>query len=98
MNHVRKISRHDVLTLYASMIRHAKRFDDYNFRHHALRRIKYGFRQNMQRSDGISPIYSDGLKQLDVLKRQVMLGKLYPETSSVIEARNKKYLEAEKDE
>lgn len=80
------------------MIRQAKRFDDYNFRHHALRRIKYGFRQHMGRTDDISPIYNDGLRQLEVLKRQAILGKLYPETSSVLEGRSKKYSDSEKDE
>jgi len=59
---------------------------DYNFRSFALRRVKAGFKANraLQGEEATAAIL-DGQKQLEMLKRQAVLGQLYPSARSVME-------------
>jgi LYR motif-containing protein 4 len=80
------VSRNQVLGLYASMLRAARKWHDYNFRSHALRRIKYGFRENINKgSDEVPELYERGQQQLNMLTRQAVLSQLYPMEPSVLE-------------
>lgn len=78
--------RSDVLGLYRSLLREAQKFNNYNFRNHAIRKTKWEFRHSRNLAGSmIQEKYIYGKSQLEVLKRQVILGKLYPEDQSIVE-------------
>ena len=60
--------------VYRSFLRVASQFPDYNFRSYACRRIRSEF-QSTPKTDYSQP-YVDS--QLDLLRRQVTLGKMFP--------------------
>ncbi|KAK7867270.1 hypothetical protein R5R35_000252 [Gryllus longicercus] len=80
-------SRSVVLKLYKTMLREALEFDSYNFRMYALRRIRDGFRENMNIKDKaeISEMISYAKENLDIIKRQTTVGKLYSAEKLIIE-------------
>jgi hypothetical protein len=79
-------SRTNVLHLYKKMLREAQQLTDYNFREHALRRIKAGFRKDSTLTDlAAMAKYAWGLGQLGVIRRSVAIGKLYPSRKKVVE-------------
>jgi LYR motif-containing protein 4 len=41
------VAKGDVLKLYRALLRHSRRFSDYNFREYALRRTREDFRLAM---------------------------------------------------
>mmetsp|Transcript_13783 Transcript_13783/g.20191 ORF Transcript_13783/g.20191 Transcript_13783/m.20191 type:complete len:81 (+) Transcript_13783:236-478(+) len=72
--------------LFRSLMREAKRVNDYNFRSYAIRRVKAGFEMNKDlQGDAATAALQDGEHQLGVLKRQAVLGQLYPSARSVME-------------
>jgi hypothetical protein len=84
------VGRTASLSLYRSLLREAKKVDNYNFRLYAIRRIKAGYRSNIQSNDNNKAenaelAYRDGIEQLNVLKRQSIVGNLYPSARSVME-------------
>jgi hypothetical protein len=86
------VSRNQILSLYHSLLKNAHKFHNYNFREFAKRRIIREFRMNRSVTDSkiVDEKYQSGLKELEVLKRQVIISSLYPEAPSVIEAYQKK--------
>ncbi|KAG6613104.1 LYR motif-containing protein 4 [Phytophthora cinnamomi] len=70
-----------VLRLYREMLRNAAKFETYNFRSYATRRVKEDFRKNKTLQAG-SPEQEAALafarQQADVLYRQMAVSKLYP--------------------
>lgn len=88
------VGRSASLSLYRSLLREAKRVDNYNFRLYAIRRIKVGYRSsNIIKKDAANDAdaaaelaaYREGIEQLNVLKRQSIVGNLYPSARSVME-------------
>jgi hypothetical protein len=81
------VNRQQVLSLYRELIRKSKGFENYNFRSHALRKTRWEFKKNksLQSSQQIYGKYEFGRKQLEILNRQITIGKLYPEEASVME-------------
>eukprot|EP00526_Cylindrotheca_closterium_P028004 CAMPEP_0113617686 /NCGR_PEP_ID=MMETSP0017_2-20120614/8916_1 /TAXON_ID=2856 /ORGANISM="Cylindrotheca closterium" /LENGTH=84 /DNA_ID=CAMNT_0000527105 /DNA_START=108 /DNA_END=362 /DNA_ORIENTATION=- /assembly_acc=CAM_ASM_000147 len=74
-------------TLYRSLLRQAKQVPDYNFRSYSIRRVKAGFRKNQHlQGEEAAAAIRDGQEQLEVLKRQVTIGKLYPSATSVMDS------------
>ncbi|XP_053695830.1 protein bcn92 [Sabethes cyaneus] len=76
-----------VLTLYKQMLRESQKFSSYNYRMYALRRIRDAFRDNKSLSDS-SKIESEleyGQRNLDIIKRQVLVGQLFQADKLVIE-------------
>ena len=74
------------LPLLRSLLREARHMNDYNFRSYAMRRVKEGFVQNRHLSgEEAAKAIREGEEQLQVLRRQVVLGKLYPSSKSVME-------------
>lgn len=70
------------------MLKHSKKLQDYNFRSYAIRRTRQGFRE----AKDVSPeeaerLYQTGLKQLEVVNRQAIIGSLFPGMNSVLAAR-----------
>jgi len=62
--------------------------NDYNFRSYAMRRVKTGFQMNasLQGEQEVIDALKDGEEQLQMLKRQRIIGNLYPSDVSVMEA------------
>jgi len=61
--------------------------NDYNFRSYAIRRVKAGMRKNqgLQGEEATLAI-KEGEEQLQVLRRQQIIGNLYPSSTSVMES------------
>ncbi|KAM1411083.1 hypothetical protein COP1_023818 [Malus domestica] len=81
-------SRAEVLTMFRSFLRVARKFTDYNIREYTKRKAVDAFRQNRNLSDpsAISAAFSDGKAQLEVAKRQAVIYSLYaPKLKSVME-------------
>ncbi|XP_049537512.1 protein bcn92 [Anopheles darlingi] len=68
-----------VLSLYKQLIRASQKFDSYNFRSYALRRIRHAFRENKALTDGaqIESELAYGQSNLDIIKRQTVIGNLF---------------------
>lgn len=79
-----------VVALYRALLINANLIPHYNFKSYALRRIKHDFKKNRVVQDPtlISSLYQSGLQQLDMLKRQRIIGQLYPEEQSVLEVKH----------
>uniref|UniRef100_A0A182ILR3 Complex 1 LYR protein domain-containing protein n=1 Tax=Anopheles atroparvus TaxID=41427 RepID=A0A182ILR3_ANOAO len=68
-----------VLSLYKQMLRESQKFDSYNYRMYALRRIRDAFRDNKTLTDSasIADSLSYAMKNLAIIKRQTIVGQLY---------------------
>lgn len=83
-------SRTTVLTLYRRMLKDAAKFNNYNFREHAKRRIKWDFRVNKDLlAAEAEHKYAWGVNQAEALRRQVAVSQLYPQETSVVASRSK---------
>ncbi|XP_014241864.1 protein bcn92 [Cimex lectularius] len=76
-----------VLTLYKALLREASKFPAYNFRMYGLRRVRDGFKINKSITDEAKIIekYEEGIKSLDIIKRQVVISSLFRTDTLVIE-------------
>lgn len=84
-------SRQHVLGLFRSLLRQAGRMEDYNFRAYAQRRVAMGFQEGKALSgEQAAREYQEGLKNLEMLKRQVLISHLYPSKRSVMEPEPRK--------
>lgn len=72
--------------LYRSMLRVSKQVNDYNFRSYAIRRVKTGWRlnRNLIGEEAVAALRK-GRENLELLKRQSIIGNLYPSAKSVME-------------
>ncbi|KAL7456947.1 hypothetical protein ACHAWC_010974 [Mediolabrus comicus] len=74
------------ISLFRSLLREAKKVDNYNFRLYAIRRVKLGFQINRNLAGNEADLaFREGQENLDILRRQVVLGSLYPSAKSVME-------------
>jgi len=77
-----------VRLLYKEMIREAGRFQDFNYRNYFIRRIRHDFDRSYDLSsqEDIDSAMSRGKKQLDMIKRQAVIGQLFdPHTKLYLE-------------
>ncbi|XP_046680182.1 protein bcn92 [Homalodisca vitripennis] len=76
-----------ILKLYKSLLSEASRFPLYNFRMYALRRIRDKFHENKFLKDpaAIEEQYKEGLKSLELIKRQIIISQLYNPEKLIIE-------------
>ena len=74
--------------MYRSMLRNSSKITNYNFRAHAMRRIKAGFRSDLNTEESLlTQKYNHGLQQLEIVKRQSLISQLFPDTmKSVMQA------------
>ncbi|XP_054277086.1 LYR motif-containing protein 4B-like [Macrosteles quadrilineatus] len=79
------------LKLYKTLLKEASKFPLYNFRMYALRRIHDKFKENKCLIDtaAIEQEFNEGLKALEVIKRQVTVSQLYEPEKLIIEKSNK---------
>ncbi|GJP29438.1 hypothetical protein CLOM_g16700 [Closterium sp. NIES-68] len=68
-----------VLSLYRTLLREARRFQNYNIRHYAARRIHEGFAENRGMADPVKveAAYEEGVRSLAVVRRQVVVCNMY---------------------
>ncbi|KAG6121569.1 hypothetical protein E4U14_001654 [Claviceps sp. LM454 group G7] len=79
---------HKVRSLYRQLLRQGEQFTAYNFREYAKRRTRDAFRENksVQDTRQIQDLVQKGLKELELLKRQTIIGQFYMMDRLVIEA------------
>ncbi|ESP01871.1 hypothetical protein LOTGIDRAFT_200002 [Lottia gigantea] len=80
-------TRSKVLELYRKLLREGKQLSDYNFRFYAQRRVRDAFKENKSVSDPqtIEKLIQKSQTNLEILKRQVLVEKLYGKGKLVIE-------------
>lgn len=79
--------RATVLSLYRQFIKESSKFTSYNFRDYAKNRIHHEFELNKTITDPakITSLIAKGQKDLESLKRQVLISSLYPIGKNVLE-------------
>ncbi|KAE8597820.1 hypothetical protein XENTR_v10016615 [Xenopus tropicalis] len=81
-------SRSQVLSLYKIMLRESQRFNSYNYRTYAIRRIRDAFREKKNVDDfhEIETLLHRAKENLSVIQRQVTIGQMYATQKLVIES------------
>ncbi|XP_023935193.1 LYR motif-containing protein 4B [Bicyclus anynana] len=81
------ITKIQVLSLYKSLIKESKKFANYNFRSYALRRVRDAFRESKSITDPklLKKEFEYGKENLEIIKRQVIVGDMYQTEKLVIE-------------
>ncbi|XP_014672053.1 PREDICTED: LYR motif-containing protein 4-like [Priapulus caudatus] len=81
----------NVLSLYKEMMRASEKFSSYNYKSYAMRKVAHSFRQNKGETEPnkIAQLYSDAVKNLEIIQRQVVIGGIYTSNKSVIETNHK---------
>ncbi|ODV68965.1 hypothetical protein HYPBUDRAFT_152212 [Hyphopichia burtonii NRRL Y-1933] len=75
------------LSLYKQLLEKSSKFDNYNFRVYAKRRIIDSFKehQNLKDEELIRKHYNDGVNQLAMLHRQTSISQMYTFDKLVVE-------------
>ncbi|PNY30082.1 Uncharacterized protein TCAP_00012 [Tolypocladium capitatum] len=78
---------HQVRSLYRQLLRQGEQFSAYNFREYAKRRTRDAFRENKSVQDPrkVQELVQKGLEELQVLKRQTVIGQFYQMDRLVVE-------------
>ncbi|OWR43403.1 hypothetical protein KGM_203586 [Danaus plexippus plexippus] len=81
------ITKNQVLALYKSLMKESHKFSNYNFRAYALRRVRDAFKENKSLMDSktIKKEFLHGKENLELIKRQVIIGDMYKAEKLVIE-------------
>ena len=85
-------NRNSILALYRNLIRESKKWDSYNYRMYALRKIRHEFEENktLRDKEKIDKCCRHGQEALQVIKRQVTIGNLYSTRPLIIETNKNK--------
>lgn len=80
-------TRRFVLSLYKNLVREGNKLEAYNFRNYAVRRVRDSFRENKNLSDdhSVQLAILEGRKNLEMLRRQAIIGHLYRADKLIIE-------------
>lgn len=80
-------TRSVVLSLYRQMLRESSKFPSYNFRTYFVRRTRDRFRANtdLVGQDQIDQFVNETRSELEVIRRQVVIHRLYPSNPLVVE-------------
>lgn len=79
------VTRSAWLNLYKKLFTQATKFNDYNYREYAKRRIRDHFRAGEKDQAKLRALYEFGLRELKSLKRQTTLAQLYISPKLIIE-------------
>ncbi|EGI70576.1 PREDICTED: LYR motif-containing protein 4B [Acromyrmex echinatior] len=84
-------TRDAILSLYRNLIRESKKWNSYNYRMYALRKIQHEFKENkaLEDEEKVRQCYAKGLETLSLIKKQVILGDLYSTRPLIIETKSK---------
>ena len=82
------MERSATLRLYRQLLKSAGQFEDYNFRHYAVRSTKNRFREGRSVKDvaAATALAVEGTNQLALLRRQVIVGRLYAANRVLLDA------------
>lgn len=82
-------SRTAVLSLYRNLLRTGGHFSQYGFREYARRRTRDAFREHRAETDPqrIHDLVGKGINELEMMKRQTVIGKMYNMDKLVVEVR-----------
>ncbi|KAF5279667.1 hypothetical protein FQA39_LY18251 [Lamprigera yunnana] len=80
-------SRMQILSLYKSLMKESSKFSGYNYRNYAIRRVRDNFKLNKNVTDDskVTDLVKEGFQNLEIIKRQVLIGNLYSTDKLVIE-------------
>ncbi|XP_053621217.1 LYR motif-containing protein 4 [Plodia interpunctella] len=80
-------SKLQILSLYKALMRESQKFSNYNFRSYAVRRVRDAFKENQTLTDpkAIKKQLEFAKGNLNIVKRQVLIGNLYKTEKLVIE-------------
>ncbi|XP_049310080.1 protein bcn92 [Bactrocera dorsalis] len=80
-------TRRQVITIYRLLLREAEKIPAYNFRMYAGRKIRDTFRENKSINDFavIDQKLAEAKQNLELIRRQVIIGHLYSAEKLVIE-------------
>lgn len=86
------VSKDMILKLYKNLLRESSKFPAYNYRMYFLRRTREKFHsfQHITNQEKISQLYNEGLKELEALKRQVIICQLFKPDKLIIETQDVK--------
>ncbi|XP_073423476.1 LYR motif-containing protein 4 isoform X3 [Dendrobates tinctorius] len=81
-------SRTQVLNLYKVLLRESQKFNSYNYRTYAIRRVRDAFREKKNVDDfhEIQSLIYRAKENLEVIQRQVTIGQLYTTNKLIIES------------
>lgn len=76
-----------ILGLYKQLLEKAYKFDNYNFREFAKRKIVDSFKANKSLKDdeAIKSLYNEGINQLAMLQRQTTISQMFTFDKLVVE-------------
>lgn len=76
-----------ILGLYKQLLERAYKFDNYNFREFAKRKIVDSFKANKSLKDdeAIKSFYNEGINQLAMLQRQTTISQMFTFDKLVVE-------------
>lgn len=79
--------RAQALGLFRSLLRESKRISNYNFRNHALRRVREEFRASasLETPEDVASRLAFGEEQLQLVRRQATISQLYPQEKHVLD-------------
>ncbi|XP_068622048.1 protein bcn92 [Battus philenor] len=82
-------SKSQILSIYKNLLRESQKFPNYNFRLYAIRRVRDAFKEKKSLQDQklIKKEYDFAKVNLEVIKRQVVVGDMYRTEKLVIENR-----------
>jgi len=73
-------SKTQALALFRNLLRQSSKLQNYNYRDHALRRVKSSFQEGRALSAELAATqYAWGLEQLKLVERHKVLGHLFPD-------------------
>lgn len=80
-------SKHNILALYANLLRTSRSFASYNFRNYFVRNTRVKFRMAAAETDParIRSFYDQMTAELKVLKRSVVVNRLFEGPKLVVE-------------
>ena len=80
-----------VLSLYKQLLETSIKFENYNFREFARRKVRDTFKENKDLSDqkDIRKFYNEGINNLEMLKRQTTISQMFTFDKLVVEPLNK---------
>ncbi|TQV97758.1 complex 1 protein [Cordyceps javanica] len=78
-----------VRSLYRQLLRQGEQFTAYNFREYAKRRTRDAFHEHKAEKDSrkVQELIQKGLKELQAMKRQTVIGQFYQLDRLVVEGR-----------
>ncbi|CAI5759173.1 unnamed protein product [Candida verbasci] len=81
------VQQKQVLKLYKNLLEKAYKFDNYNFREYAKRRIHDSFKEHksLTKPEEIAQFYNNGINNLALLTRQSTISQMYTFDKLVVE-------------